>query len=114
MDDAIYDWGKYNSRFLQHFHPDMFDEFVKISGKLRYGTVEDQKLLYRVLTCSSPDACKESICPLCQLDELEEAAAALHPTPTPRKESTLIPHVQSAEVRKLLDGLKNDNQKGKQ
>lgn len=77
--DALYAWGQHHGHFFQYHHPDILQAFHENGEKLFDGTLEEERLLYSVLTCSEDEPCKKPICPLCQLDELEAADALLAP-----------------------------------
>lgn len=76
-DDAEVEWGRTTYRFLKCHHPDKLQPFFDARAKLGDSQDKEWWSYLHALECSGYHRCKEPVCPMCQLIQEEEVAAAL-------------------------------------
>lgn len=77
MDDAEQEWAMSSYSFLKWHHPHKLQAFLEARNRLGVTQNKEWWSYLHALECSKPDRCKEAVCPMCQLIQEEEAAAAL-------------------------------------
>lgn len=76
MEDAEYEWAKNTYGFLKYNHPEKLQAFMEARARLGVSQDKEWWSFLQAPQCSGYRRCNETVCPICQLN-LEEEAAAL-------------------------------------